>query len=74
MSFKKFEKGDLFFNTVKTKPRFEFKIYNGNIYLNNSTNGYAILNNLGVTGIVVCGDVNMLDFSCENTTYNIGII
>lgn len=73
MSFKKFEKGDLLFNTIKTKPRFEFKIYNGNIYLNNSTDGYAKLHDLGLEQ-QQCGAENVLDFSCPETSYNIGLI
>lgn len=71
MSYKKFENSDLLYNTIKVKPRFEFKIYNGKIYLNNNY-GYAILNGALMTG--ECGAVNILDFSCPETSYNIGII
>ncbi len=71
MSFKKFEKSDLFYNVIKTKPRFEFKIWGGNVYLNNGL-GEAILNDLGLGE--ECGLVNILDFSCPETSYNIAII
>lgn len=72
MSYKKFEKSDLFYNVIKTKPRFEFKIWSGKIYLNNS-DGVAVLNDLGI-GAIQCGLENILDFSCPETSYNIGII
>lgn len=72
MSYKKFEKGDLFFNIIKTRPRFEFKIWGGNIYLNNG-HGEALLNDLGINPSL-CGFVNILDFSCPESSYNIGIV
>lgn len=72
MSYKKFEKSDLFYNVIKTRPRFEFKIWGGNIYLNN-TDGVAILNDLNI-GEKKCGSENILDFSCPETSYNVGIV
>lgn len=47
MSYKKFEQGDLLHNVIKAKPRFEFKIFKGNIFLNDSSNGYSLLNSFG---------------------------
>lgn len=41
MSYKKFEQSDLIFNTVKVKPKFKFKIYDGKIVLV-STNEEAV--------------------------------
>jgi hypothetical protein len=72
MLYKKFEKSDLFYNIIKTRPRFEFKIWGGNVYLNNGL-GQAILNDLGI-GAGQCGAENILDFSCPETSYNVGII
>ncbi len=71
MSFKKFENNDIFYNVIKTKPRFNFKIWGGNIYLNY---GYAgnLLNDLG--HFEGCGNENILDFSCPETSYNYGLI
>lgn len=71
MSYKKFEKGDLFYNVIKTRPRFEFKIWGGNVYLNNGL-GASILNDLGLN--LQCGNENVLDFSCPETSYNVGLI
>ncbi len=74
MSYKKFEKNDIFFNVIKTKPRFEFKIYNGNTYINNSL-GDLILNSLQVTppelSELSCD--NILDFSCQDNTQYLGL-
>ena len=42
MSYKKFENEDLFFNTIKAKPRFEIKIWKGQVVINNGV-GQAIL-------------------------------
>lgn len=71
MSFKKFEKNDVFYNVIKTKPRFEFKIWGGNVYLNNDI-GEAVLNDMLHVGI--CGVENILDFSCPETSYNVGLV
>lgn len=43
MSTKPFEKTDIFHNIIKATPRFEFKIYDGAIYLNNSE-GFVKIN------------------------------
>ncbi len=48
MSLKKFEKNDIFKNTIKTTPNFEYKIYGKNIYLNNSYEPQARLNYLNI--------------------------
>lgn len=71
MSFKKFENNDVFYNTIKTKPRFEFKIWGGNVYVNNDASN-AILNDLFHE--TKCGIENILDFSCPETSYNVGIV
>jgi hypothetical protein len=71
MSFKKFEKNDVFYNVIKTKPRFEFKIWGGNVYLNNGI-GEAVLNDF--FHIEQCGLENVLDFSCPETSYNVGLV
>lgn len=75
MSYKKFEQGDLIYNTIKAKPRFEFKIFKGNIFLNDSSNGSALLNSFGgpvfASGSApsLCAE-NAYDFSClENSQY-----
>lgn len=78
MSFKKFEKGDILLNTIKAKPRFEFKIFKGNIYLNDSANGYAVLNSLGEPLIFVppsgvC-EQYAYDFSCEENSQYLSTI
>ena len=41
MSYKKFDKQDIFYNTIKTNPTFKFKLYDGKAYLNNSNSGYV---------------------------------
>ncbi len=33
---KEFEENDIFKNTLETHPHYEFKIYNGRVYINNS--------------------------------------
>jgi hypothetical protein len=45
MPFKKFEQNEIFYNTIKTTPNYEFKIYGGKGYLNNS-DFYVNLNDL----------------------------
>lgn len=45
MSYKKFENSDLFYNTIKAKPRFEFKIWRGQVVVNNG-GGEAVKNDL----------------------------
>ena len=75
MSYKKFEQGDLIYNTIKAKPRFEFKIFKGNVFLNDSSNSFALLNSLGSPAFAsgsapsLCIE-NAYDFSClENSQY-----
>lgn len=72
MSYKKFSYNDLFNNVIKTKPRFEFKIYGGKISLNGGA-GYSYLNtiNLDIRG---CDIPFAFDFSCEDNSYNIAMI
>lgn len=75
MSLKEFKKEDIFFNTLKTKPHFKFKIYDGNIYMNNSNKdsvSYGDLNLQAPSG--PCGDTPSFDFSCENNSFNIALI
>jgi hypothetical protein len=84
MSYKKFENADLFYNTIKAKPRFEFKIWGGKAVVNNGA-GLALLNNLQTTeptalvqpyipSPVGCDNPNSFDFSCPDNSYNIGAI
>lgn len=88
MSYKKFENGDLFYNTIKAKPRFEFKIWNGKAVVNNG-GGEALLNDLQISppaaltqpyiAPVICGTGSCVlpysfDFSCEDNSHNIAII
>lgn len=84
MSYKKFENSDLFYNTIKAKPRFEFKIWRGQAVVNNN-GGEAILNNLQTVAPAAlvqpvipvpggCPNPNAFDFSCEDNSFNISII
>lgn len=47
MSFKQFGRDDIFRNIIETNPRYEFKIQNGKIKLNNS-DGYAKFGELNI--------------------------
>jgi hypothetical protein len=76
MSYKKFEQGDLLHNVIKAKPRFEFKIFKGNIFLNDSSNGYSLLNSFGEPAFAAptpptgACEQYAYDFSClENSQY-----
>jgi hypothetical protein len=66
MSFKKFSNNDLFYNTIKTKPHFEFKIQNGQLYTNNLL---KISND-----ILEINQEYILDFSNDENSFNVGII
>lgn len=72
MSFKKFNEQDLLFSTIKTKPKFQFRILNGQVYLNNNYGG-AILNELA-TAAPVGDEENTLNFSNYEESYNIALI
>ncbi len=74
MSFKKFEKNDLFINTIKAKPHFQFKIYGGKAYINGELDVLKLNNLLIPTEVppeppvYVC-NLNY-DFNCdENSQY-----
>lgn len=72
MSYKKFELSDLFFNTIKTKPHYKFKFYNGKTFINNSAESNIYLYQLNEELIppFVCLLTNAYDFSCpENSQY-----
>lgn len=75
MSYKKFENSDLLYNTIKAKPRFEFKIYGGKAVVNSGI-GAAILNNLQTAPPTseACDLPNALDFSCPDNSYNASLI
>ena len=66
MPLKPFEKNDIFKNTLKTHPRFEFKIASGKVYLNGSR-GNVYLNelNLNTNISTACSNANSFDFSCN---------
>lgn len=72
MSFKKFNSEDLFFATIKAKPKFEFKIFNGDVYLNNG-DGFTYLNNLLISTESGPCDAR-LDFSCEDNSQYLAVI
>lgn len=74
MSYKKFQQSDIIFNTVKTKPKFKFKIYGGNFYYNNGTESNIYLQQLNQEIVVIpptgCMFNYAYDFSCEiNSQY-----
>jgi hypothetical protein len=76
MSYKKFTKNDIFYNVIKAKPHYEFKIQGGNIYLNN-TDGYVFLNNLLIEPPelqIATGCLISLDFSCSDNSQYIPVI
>jgi hypothetical protein len=74
MSFKEFKKEDVFFNTLKTKPYFKFKIHDGNVYVNNSSTGNVSYADLNLTVASGCGAEPSLDFSCEDNSFNLAVI
>lgn len=41
MSLRKFVSNDLFNNTLVTYPKFQFKVVDGKIYLNNQPNAFS---------------------------------
>jgi hypothetical protein len=71
MSIKEFSKNDIFRNTLVTYPRFEFKIYQGKAYLNNSVESYVSYGNLNLKDQSVFGT---LDFSVEEQSANLALI
>lgn len=46
MSYKKFQPEDIIFNTIKTKPRYKFKLYGDKCYFNNGTESNIYLQKL----------------------------
>lgn len=70
MSYKKFDKNDIFYNVIKAKPRFEFKIFRGNAYLNNNFRS-VVLNDLQIDALSC---LISLDFSCADNSQYIGVI
>lgn len=74
MSYKKFQQSDVFFNTIKTKPKFKFKIHGGNLYYNNGIESSIFLQKLNEEVPYIppsaCLFINAYDFSCmENSQY-----
>jgi hypothetical protein len=47
MPFKKFEQNDVFYNSIKTFPHYEFKLHDGNCYINGSEQ-FVKLNDLNL--------------------------
>jgi hypothetical protein len=74
MSFKEFKKEDVFFNTLKTKPYFKFKIHDGRVYVNDSGTGVVSYGDLKLSVASGCGAEPSLDFSCEDNSFNIALI
>lgn len=84
MTYKKFENGDLFYNTIKAKPRFEFKIWGGKAVVNTGV-GLAVLNSLQtvppeplvqpyIPSPAGCTNPDSFDFTCPENSYNIAAI
>lgn len=71
MSLKEFKLSDLFFNNIRVNPRFEIKIYNGDILINNKTDAAAI-NNIQILP-PAGGCETKLDFSCAENSFYIGL-
>ena len=74
MSYKKFQAGDIIFNTIKAKPHYKFKFHGGNLYINNGTESSIYLQKLNEEVIYTppteCALANAYDFSCaENSQY-----
>lgn len=72
MPLKEFSSNDIFKNTLVTFPRFEFKIYQGKAYLNNSFESYEQYENLNLKAepAVVTPNENSLIFNlAENSQY-----
>lgn len=74
MSYKKFEKGDILFNTIKTKPHYNFKIYSGKVVINNTSETSIYLQKLNEEVLPQppeeCSLDYSYDFSCiENSQY-----
>ena len=74
MSYKKFQPGDILFNTIKAKPHFKFKFYGNNLYINNGTESNIYLQKLNEEIVIIpptsCLFNNAYDFSCaENSQY-----
>jgi len=76
MSYKKFNNNDVFKNTIKTNPQFEFKIYRGKTYLNNSLDGFVRLKNdiVNPSPEAACNLPYSFDLNCEDNTQNIALI
>lgn len=71
MPIKELSANDVFYNTIETNPRFEFKIWGGEVYLNSGYGGSTLS---GPSINPSCGDVNILDFSCPEVSYDYAII
>ena len=71
MSLKEFSKNDVFRNSLTTFPRFEFKIYKGNAYLNNSNLPYVPYGGFEVEDRIKYA---ILDFSIEESAVLLGLI
>jgi len=78
MSYKKFQPGDILVNTIKTKPKYKFKFYNGNTYFNNGTESNIYLQKLNEEIVVIppsgCLFNNAYDFSCADNSQYIATI
>ena len=71
MSLKEFSKNDVFRNSLTTFPRFEFKIYKGNAYLNNSNLPHVTYGGFELEDKTTYA---ILDFSLEESAVLIGLI
>jgi len=65
MSYKKFDETDIIFNTVKTKPKFKFKIYGGSLYINNTVESSIYLQKLNEEVIYIPPTGCLLDYAYD---------
>jgi len=73
MSYKKFNKQDIIYNTIKAFPSYNFKIYNGKAFINNNDSNIYLNSLLTQEVSFVSACALQLDFSCEDNSQYIGI-
>lgn len=72
MFIKEFSKGDVFRNTLITNPKYNFKIFNGQIYSKNYVDGSVVLIDLLID--LLPKTQGILDFSTEDNSGLISLI
>ena len=73
MSLKEFAQNDIFRNVIEVHPQYKIKIYNGKIYINNSTDG-GIKYQDGLKEPVISEVEIGLNFSYEENSQYIPLI